>query len=210
MATRLFARRKSDAKNPVTAAEAALAHKVAERRRIDEQVAAARTHLETVTQVHEQALLEYPDNAGKLAAERTEAQMQRSGLEGLRARIDAEIAESEAELALIRETAQRTAEADRLEAALADQASAVAEFEPAANKLIATLETMGASETARVLKVFIEQAQVQMVTDRAEIQLRADNLRKPPPPPYVPQIATPPAPHGEVAPGTRYRGFAHG
>jgi len=194
----------------VTAAEAALAHKVAERRRIDEQVAAARTHLETVTQVHEQALLEYPDNAGKLAAERTEAQMQRSGLEGLRARIDAEIAESEAELALIRETAQRTAEADRLEAALADQASAVAEFEPAANKLIATLETMGASETARVLKVFIEQAQVQMVTDRAEIQLRADNLRKPPPPPYVPQIATPPAPHGEVAPGTRYRGFAHG
>src|SRR6516164_3973079 len=98
MATRLFARRKSDAKNPVTAAEAALAHKVAERRRIDEQVAAARTHLETVTQVHEQALLEYPDNAGKLAAERTEAQMQRSGLEGLRARIDAEIAESEAEL----------------------------------------------------------------------------------------------------------------
>ena len=210
MATRLFARRKSDAKNPVTAAEAALAHKVAERRRIDEQVAAARTHLETVTQVHEQALLEYPDNAGKLAAERTEAQMQRSGLEGLRARIDAEIAESEAELALIRETAQRTAEADRLEAALADQGSAVAEFEPAANKLIATLETMGASETARVLKVFIEQAQVQMVTDRAEIQLRADNLRKPPPPPYVPQIATPPAPHGEVAPGTRYRGFAHG
>jgi hypothetical protein len=205
----LFARRRPDAQNPVAAAEADLAHKIAERRRIDEQLITACARLETATQAHEQSLLDDPDNAGVIAGERNDSLLHKSGLEGLRARIDAEIAEAEADLALIRETAQRTAEADRLDAALVDHAGAMAGFEPAAQQLVATLDAMGASETARVLSVFFEQARRQIETDRAAIQLQASNLRKPAPPAYVPQIAQPPAPHGEVMHGSRYRGSAN-
>jgi hypothetical protein len=212
MAIRLFSRLKLDDKDPVTSAEADLAHKIAERSRIADQLTDVRARLEAATQGHEAALLdEDPDKVTALAAERTDAQMRKSGLDGLLARINVEIAAAEVELASIRETAQRRSEADRLEAALADQAAAAAQFEPAADKLVTALDAMGASETARVLRVFFEQTRRQIDSDRASIELRAGNLRKPPPPVYVPDIATPPAPHGQIAAGSRYRGsFARG
>jgi hypothetical protein len=196
----LFARKPTAGRDPVAAAEADLAHKVAERRRINEQLTAARARVEAATAAHEKALLDDHDTAEILADERTDAQTQKSGLEGLLARIDVEISETSAELAVTRETAQRTAEADRLDAALLDQARAEAEFGPAANKLVASLEAMGVSETANALRVILEQARRQIEADRAAIQLRADNLRKPPPI-HVPQQINP-QPLGRPVPGS--------
>jgi hypothetical protein len=205
-AARLFARRKSDDKNPITAAEADLAFRVAERRRIDDQLADARARLDAAVTAHEAALLAGADKAGVLASERTDAQTSCSGLQGLRMRIDAEIAEAEVELAAIRETTQRNAEADRLDAALIEQASAAAKFEPAAAKLVVALEAMGASDTAQTFKVLLEQARRQFEADRAAIQMRASNLRKPAPISVPQPIVTPPAPHGQVAHGSFGRG----
>jgi hypothetical protein len=208
MVARLFARRKPDDlnSNPLAAAEADLARKTVARSRIVDQLADARARLEAATQGHEAALLdEDPDKVAALADERNNAQTELAGLEGLRVRIDVEVAEASAELALVRETTERATEADRIERALADLAQVAAEFEPAASRLIATLEAI-APETARVLAVLVAQARVQMASDRASVQLRADNLRRPAASAYVAEIAVPPPPHGQVAHGSRYRG----
>jgi hypothetical protein len=199
----LFARRNVD-DDPIKSAELDLEHKRAEGRRIDQQLVEATTRVAAIIQRHEVALLDNPEGAALIAGERADAELARSGLEGLRARIDAEIVEAQAELALIRESTQRTQEADRIDAALTDQARAQAVFEPAAKQLIAALDAMGAAGTARTLAVLVEQTVRQIATDCAAIELRANNLRKPTPPVYEPQIVERPAPHGQSS-GRLYR-----
>jgi hypothetical protein len=200
---RLFARNFDDT-NPVAAAEADLAHKRAEGHRIDQELAEATTRVAAIIQRHEVALLDTPECAASIAGERADAELARSGLEGLRARIAEELAKAEAELSLIRETTQRTEEADRLDAALTEEEAAQAAFEPAARQLIKTLQAMGAARTAGTLAVLVEQALREIATYCAATELRANNLRKPPPPVYEPQIVERPAPHGQAS-GRAYR-----